>query len=179
MALQAGPREVSINIHPTAFIAPGAVVLGDVTLGPRSSVWYTAVLRGDTAPIVVGEASNVQDGTIIHVDAGVPATVGARVGIGHRVVLHGCTIEDECLIGMGSVLLNGVHIGAGSVVAAGAVVPEGLRVPPGSVLVGVPARITRAVDDGLRDRIRATWEHYVTEATRHRSGAFPIARASL
>jgi carbonic anhydrase/acetyltransferase-like protein (isoleucine patch superfamily) len=179
VAVQAGSGEVTINIHPTAFIAPGAVVLGDVTLGPRASVWYTAVLRGDTAPIVVGEASNVQDGTVIHVDAGVPATVGARVGIGHRVVLHGCTIEDECLIGMGSVLLNGAHIGTGSVVAAGAVVPEGLRVPPGSVLVGVPARITRAVDDRLRERIRATWEHYVTQATIHRSGAFPIARASL
>ena len=179
MAVQARADEVGINIHPTAFIAPGAVVLGDVTLGPHASVWYTAVLRGDTAPIVVGEASNVQDGTIIHVDEGVPATVGARVGIGHRVVLHGCTIEDECLIGMGSVLLNGVHIGAGSVVAAGAVVPEGLRAPPRSVLVGVPARITRTVDEGLEARIRATWEHYVKEAARHRSGAFPVARTSL
>jgi carbonic anhydrase/acetyltransferase-like protein (isoleucine patch superfamily) len=179
VALQARADEVRINIHPTAFIAPSAIVLGDVTLGPRASVWYGAVLRGDTAPIVVGEASNVQDGTIVHVDAGVPATVGARVGIGHRVVLHGCTIEDECLIGMGSVLLNGVHIGTGSVVAAGAVVPEGLRVPPRSVLVGVPARITRAVDEGLQARIRATWEHYVTEAGRHRSGAFPIAPTSL
>jgi carbonic anhydrase/acetyltransferase-like protein (isoleucine patch superfamily) len=179
VAVQARSGEVGINIHPTAFIASGAVVLGDVTLGPHASVWYTAVLRGDTAPIVVGEASNVQDGTIIHVDAGVPATVGARVGVGHRVVLHGCTIEDECLIGMGSVLLNGVHIGTGSVVAAGAVVPEGLRAPPGSVLVGVPARITRAVDEGLQARIRATWEHYVMEAERHRSGAFPIARTSL
>lgn len=179
VAVQAGTREVAIRIDPSAFIAPGAVVLGDVTLGPRASVWYTAVLRGDTAPIVVGEASNVQDGSIIHVDAGVPATVGARVGIGHRVVLHGCTVEDECLIGMGSVLLNGVHIGTGSVVAAGAVVPEGLRAPPGSVLVGVPARITRAVDDALRSRIQATWQHYVTEAERHRSGAFPLARTGL
>jgi len=142
-------------------------------------VWYTAVLRGDTAPIVVGEASNIQDGSIIHVDAGVPATVGSRVGVGHRVVLHGCTIEDECLIGMGSVLLNRVHIGRGSVVAAGAVVPEGLQVPPGSVLVGVPARVTRQVDDELRARIRATWEHYVEEAERHRSGAFPLARTGL
>jgi carbonic anhydrase/acetyltransferase-like protein (isoleucine patch superfamily) len=137
------------------------------------------VLRGDTAPILVGESSNIQDGSIIHVDAGVPATVGARVGVGHRVVLHGCTVEDECLIGMGSVLLNHVHIGQGSVVAAGAVVPEGLRVPPGSVLVGVPARVTRQVDDELRARIRATWEHYVQEAERHRSGAFPLARTGL
>lgn len=177
VAVQAG--EAVIHIHPTAFIAPGAVVLGDVTLGPHASVWYTAVLRGDSAPIVVGEASNVQDGTIIHVDAGVPATVGARVGIGHRVVLHGCTIEDECLIGMGSVVLNGAHIGTGSVVGAGAVVPEGLRIPAGSVVVGVPARVTRAVDDALRARIRATWEHYLAEAERHRAGAFPLARTSL
>ncbi|HUL02725.1 MAG TPA: gamma carbonic anhydrase family protein [Gemmatimonadales bacterium] len=179
MAVQAEAREPVINIHPTAFIAPGAVVLGDVTLGPHASVWYTAVLRGDTAPIVVGASSNIQDGTIIHVDAGVPATVGARVGVGHRVVLHGCTVEDECLIGMGSVLLNRAHIGQGSVVAAGAVVPEGLRVPPGSVLVGVPARVTRQVDDELRARIRATWEHYVQEAERHRSGVFPLARTDL
>jgi carbonic anhydrase/acetyltransferase-like protein (isoleucine patch superfamily) len=179
VAVQAEAREPVINIHPTAFIAPGAVVLGDVTLGPHASVWYTAVLRGDTAPIRVGESSNIQDGTIIHVDAGVPATIGDRVGVGHRVVLHGCTVEDECLIGMGSVLLNHVRIGQGSVVAAGAVVPEGLEVPPGSVLVGVPARVTRRVDDQLRARIRATWEHYVQEAERHRAGTFPLARTGL
>lgn len=172
-------REAIIDIHPTAFIAPGAIVLGDVTLGPQSSVWYQAVLRGDTAPITVGEATNVQDGSVIHVDAGVPASVGARVGIGHRVILHGCTIEDECLIGMGSIVLNGARIGRGSVVAAGAVVPEGLEVPPGSVVVGVPARITRQVDDALRARIRGTWEHYIAEAQRHRAGRFPIAKASL
>jgi carbonic anhydrase/acetyltransferase-like protein (isoleucine patch superfamily) len=172
-------REAIINIHPTAFIAPGAIVLGDVTLGPQSSVWYHSVLRGDTAPITVGEATNVQDGSIIHVDAGVPASVGARVGIGHRAILHGCTIEDECLIGMGSIVLNGARIGRGSVVAAGAVVPEGLEVPPGSVVVGVPARITRQVDDVLRARIRGTWEHYIAEATRHRAGRFPIAKTTL
>lgn len=172
-------REAVIKVHPTAFIAPGAVVLGDVTLGPRSSVWYQAVVRGDTAPIVIGEASNIQDGSVVHVDEGVPAIVGARVGIGHRVILHGCTIEDECLIGMGSVILNGARIGTGSVVAAGAVVPEGLDVPPGSLVVGVPARIKREVDEGLRARIRGTWEHYVVEAERHRSGQFPIARSSL
>ncbi len=154
-------------------------MLGDVTLGPRASVWYQAVLRGDTAPIVVGEASNVQDGTIIHADEGLPATIGARVGVGHRVVLHGCTVDEDCLIGMGSVLLNGVHIGAGSVVAAGAVVPEGLTVPPGSVVMGVPARVTRAVDDALRGRIRSTWEHYVAQAARHRAGTYPVARTGL
>lgn len=154
-------------------------MLGDVTLGARASVWYQAVLRGDVAPIVVGEASNVQDGTVIHVDAGVPATIGARVGIGHRAIVHGCTIEDDCLIGMGSVLLNGVRIGHGSVVAAGAVLPEGLIVPPRSLVVGVPGRVTRPVDEALQARIRATWEHYVGYAERHRAGVFPLAPTSL
>ncbi len=154
-------------------------MLGDVTLGPRASVWYGAVLRGDMAAIVVGEASNLQDGTIVHVDAGKPALIGARVGVGHRAILHGCRVADDCLIGMGSILLNDVVIGAGSVVAAGAVVREGMEVPPGSLVVGVPARVTRAVDEGLRARIRGTWEHYVAEAVRHRSGAFPLAQPSL
>ena len=166
-------------VHPTAFIAPGAVVLGDVTLGPRSSVWYQSVLRGDMAPIVIGEATNLQDATIVHVDAGKPALIGARVGVGHRVILHACTVEDECLIGMGSILLNDVRIGTGSVVAAGAVVPEGMVVPPGSLVMGVPARVVRHVDDGLRARIRGTWEHYVEQAARHRSGAFPLHRPTL
>jgi len=178
VAIPAG-EAVNIDIHPTAFIAPGAVVLGDVTLGAHASVWYNAVLRGDMAAIVVGENSNLQDGTIVHVDAGLPARIGARVGVGHRAILHGCTVEDDCLIGMGSVLLNSVHIGTGSVVAAGAVVPEGARVPPGSLVVGVPARVTRPVDDALRERIRDTWEHYVAEAKRHRAGTFPIAGTSL
>ena len=155
------------------------MVLGDVTLGPRASVWYGAVLRGDMAAIVVGEASNLQDGTIVHVDAGKPALIGARVGVGHRAILHGCRVADDCLIGMGSILLNDVVIGTGSVVAAGAVVPEGMEVPPGSLVVGVPARVKRAVDEGLRARIRGTWEHYVAEAARHRSGAFPFARPTL
>jgi carbonic anhydrase/acetyltransferase-like protein (isoleucine patch superfamily) len=177
VAVPAG--EAIINIHPTAFIAPGAVVLGDVTLGARASVWYGAVLRGDMDAIRVGEDSNIQDGTVVHVDQGLPARIGARVGVGHRAILHGCTVEDDCLIGMGSVLLNGVHIGAGSVVAAGAVVPEGTSVPPGSLVVGVPARVTRRVDETLQERIRDTWRHYVEEAERHRSGAFPLAGTHL
>ena len=153
--------------------------MGDVTLGPSASVWYGTVLRGDMDRITVGESTNLQDGTIVHVDAGRPALIGARVGVGHRAILHGCTVEDECLIGMGSVLLNGVVVGTGSVVAAGAVLTEGMVVPPGSVVMGVPGRVVRPVDETLRARIRETWEHYVAEAARHRAGNFPPARTSL
>ena len=162
------------TIHPTAFIAAGAAVMGDVTLGERASVWYHSVLRGDMAPIVIGAESNIQDGTIVHVDEGVPCTIGRRVGVGHRVILHGCTVEDESLIGMGSVLLNGVQIGTGSVVAAGAVIPEGMSVPPGSLVMGVPGRIVRQVDATLRERIAGTWRHYVEQAEAHRSGRYPL-----
>ena len=169
----------NLRLDPSAWIAPGAVVTGDVELGPRASVWFNTVIRGDTAPISIGGETNVQDNSTVHVDAGFPAVIGARVTVGHRAIVHGCVVEDDCLIGMGSVLLNGVHIGTGSVVAAGAVVPEGARVPPGSLVVGVPARVTRPVDDALRERIRDTWEHYVAEAQRHRAGAFPIAGTSL
>jgi carbonic anhydrase/acetyltransferase-like protein (isoleucine patch superfamily) len=164
------------TIHPSAFIASTAAVMGDVTLGEEVSVWYGAVLRGDMAPIVIGSQSNIQDGTIVHVDAGVPCTVGRRVGVGHRVILHGCTVGDDCLIAMGSVLLNGVSIGAGSVVAAGAVVPEGMQVPPGSLVMGVPGRIVRPVDAALSSRAAATWRHYVKEARAHREGRYPLVR---
>jgi carbonic anhydrase/acetyltransferase-like protein (isoleucine patch superfamily) len=162
------------TVHPSAFVAPGAVVMGDVTLGEESSVWYGAILRGDMAPIVIGSRTNIQDGTIVHVDEGFPCTIGQRVGVGHRVILHGCTVEDDCLIGMGSVLLNGVSIGTGSVVAAGAVIPEGMQVPPGSLVMGVPGRIVRAVDPGLTTRIEGTWKHYVEQSRAHRSGRYPL-----
>ncbi len=161
-------------IHPTAFIAPTASVMGDVTLAEESSVWYGAVLRGDMAPIIIGARTNLQDGTVVHVDEGEPCIVGERVGVGHRVILHGCTVEDECLIGMGSVLLNGVRIGRGSVVAAGAVIPEGMQIPPGSLVMGVPGRIVRAVDARLSRRIAETWAHYVEQARAHRAGRFPL-----
>jgi carbonic anhydrase/acetyltransferase-like protein (isoleucine patch superfamily) len=134
------------------------------------------VLRGDMAPIVIGAQSNIQDGTIVHVDEGIPCTVGQRVAVGHRVILHGCTVGDDCLIAMGSVLLNGVSIGSGSVVAAGAVVPEGMQVPPKSLVMGVPGRIIRSVDAALAARVQATWSHYVDEARAHRSGRYPLLK---
>ena len=165
------------TIHPSAFVAPTSVVIGSVTLEADTSVWYQAVLRADLAPIVVGAQSNIQDGTVVHVDTGVPCIIGGRVGVGHRVILHGCVVEDECLIGMGAVLLNGVRIGTGSVVAAGAVLPEGMVIPPRSLVMGVPGRIVRQVDADLSRRIAATWAHYVDLARQHGEGRYPLAGA--
>ena len=163
-----------MSIHPSVFIAPTAAVMGDVTIGAESSIWYGAVLRGDMAPIVIGSQTNLQDGTLVHVDEDVPCHIGSRVGVGHRVILHGCIVEDDCLIGMGSVLLNKVHVGPGSVVAAGAVLPEGMQVPPRSLVMGVPGRVVRPVDERLASRIAETWSHYVEQARAHRAGKFPL-----
>jgi carbonic anhydrase/acetyltransferase-like protein (isoleucine patch superfamily) len=148
--------------------------MGDVTLGAEASVWYGTVVRGDMAPITIGSQTNLQDGTIVHVDEGVPCRIGSRVGVGHRVILHGCIVEDDCLIGMGAVLLNDVRIGSGSVVAAGAVLPERMQVPPRSLVMGVPARIVRSVDERLAQRIAETWMHYVEQARAHHAGRFPL-----
>jgi carbonic anhydrase/acetyltransferase-like protein (isoleucine patch superfamily) len=166
------------TIHPTAFIAPNASIMGDVTIGAEASVWYGAVLRGDMAPIVIGSQTNLQDGTMVHVDEEVPCRIGSRVGVGHRVILHGCTVEDECLIGMGSILLNNVVIGTGSVVGAGAVLPEGMQVPPRSLVLGVPGRVVRQVDDRLAAMITGTWQHYIGQAKAHRAGKFPLYQPS-
>lgn len=157
----------------TAWIAPSAMVMGDVVIGEESSIWYGAILRGDNDAIRVGDQTNLQDGTIVHVDDGVPCTIGNRVAVGHRVILHGCTVEDDCLIGMGSILMNGVIVGRGSLIAAGAVLPEGTLVPSGSLVMGVPGRVVRPIDPELTLRIEQTWRHYIEQARRHRSGNFP------
>lgn len=158
------------EIHPSAFVAPSADLIGDVTVDARASVWYGCVLRGDIAPIRIGAGTNVQDLTVVHVDHGHPTEVGEGVGIGHRAIVHGCTIEDECLIGMGAILLSGAVIGRGSLVAAGAVVTEGTQVPAGSLVVGVPGRVVRQVDDRLRERMRRTVEEYQALKEAHREG---------
>jgi carbonic anhydrase/acetyltransferase-like protein (isoleucine patch superfamily) len=160
------------SIHPSAFVAPGAVVLGEVTLGREASVWYHTVIRGDSAPIHIGDETNIQDLSLVHVDQDAPCIVGRRVGVGHRAILHGCTVEDECLVGMGAIVLNRVRVGTGSVIGAGAVLPEGMEVPPGSLVLGVPARVIRPVDERLRRRIDATWRHYVELAREHRDGTY-------
>ena len=161
------------TIHPTAFIHPRAVVLGDVTLGAHASVWPTAVLRGDSDRIVVGAETNVQDGSVLHADHGLPALVGARVAIGHRAIVHGAVVEDGCLIGMGSVVLNGARVGAGSIIGAGAVVTEGMQIPPGSLVLGVPARVVRHVTPQMQARIAATVDAYLELQEQHRRGQWP------
>lgn len=158
-------------IHPEAFTAPTSVVAGEVTLGARSSVWYHAVLRADCGPIVLGEDSNIQDNCTLHVDPGFAVTVGARVSVGHNAVLHGCTVEDEVLVGMGATLLNGAHVGAGSLVAAQALVPQGLQIPPGSLVAGVPAKVRRELTPEEREGIRANSDMYLELARRHREAA--------
>ncbi|WP_435011161.1 gamma carbonic anhydrase family protein [Tundrisphaera lichenicola] len=155
-----------------SFIAPGAIVLGDVLLGREASVWYNAVIRGDAERVVVGDDSNIQDLSMLHADPGFPCVIGPRVTVGHRAILHGCVVEEGCLIGMGATLLNGVRVGRGSVVGAGAVLPEGLQVPPGSLVMGLPGRVIREVDDAMRGRIDHAWRHYVEQARRHRAGEF-------
>ena len=164
------------SIDPTAFVHPDALIFGDVTLGARVSVWPAAVIRGDTGRIVVGAESNVQDGTVIHVDHGVPTTVGRRVAIGHRAIVHGSTVDDDCLIAMGAILLNGVVIGSGSIVGAGAVCREGMEVPPNSLVLGVPGRIVRETTPAERDRIARTVQSYVDLQEAHRRGEYPRVR---
>ncbi len=129
------------QIDPEVFIAEGATVAGDVHLATGVSVWFGSVLRSERSTIRVGRDTNLQDLTVVHTDAETPTTIGERVTVGHRAVLHGCTVEDDALIGIGSVVLNGAVIGAGAVVAAGAVVREGMEVPPMSLVVGVPAKV--------------------------------------
>jgi carbonic anhydrase/acetyltransferase-like protein (isoleucine patch superfamily) len=160
----------SPTIHPTAFVHAAAHVIGDVTLGARTSVWPTAVLRGDSDAIRIGEDSNVQDGTVVHVDPGVPCTIGARVAIGHRAIVHGATVGDDCLIGMGAILLNGVIVGSGSIVGAGAVCREGMQIPANSLVVGVPARVIRETTDAERARIASTVAAYLRLQVDHRTG---------
>ena len=142
------------------FVAPGAVLAGDVTLHGSVGIWFNAVLRGDYEPITIGEGSNIQDNVTGHVDTGFPLTLGKNVSVGHNAVIHGCTVEDNCLIGMGAIVMNGAIIGTGSLVAAGAVVLEGTIVPPGSLVAGVPAKVRRELTAVERDGIAHNAENY-------------------
>ncbi|MCF6092914.1 gamma carbonic anhydrase family protein [Microaerobacter geothermalis] len=149
------------KIDSSAYVAPGAQIIGEVTLEKESSVWFNAVLRGDNEPIIIGEGSNIQDGSVVHVDPGYPVKVGKHVTVGHNVTLHGCTIEDGALIGMGATILNGAVIGKGALIAAGALVPEGKVIEGGVLAAGVPAKVIRQLSSEQMERIKEGAHHYV------------------
>lgn len=148
----------------SVFIAPGAVVTGEVTMAGNCSVWFNAVIRGDTERIQIGAGTNIQDGCILHADPGKPCVLGERVTLGHGAIVHGAMVEDDCLIGMRAVVMNGARIGRGSIVGVGAIVMEGTEIPPGSVAIGVPARVIRQAGESDLAKIKHAAEHYVEAA---------------
>jgi carbonic anhydrase/acetyltransferase-like protein (isoleucine patch superfamily) len=168
------PRErtrflfVQPRIDPTAYVSPHAVVMGDVRLAAHASVWPTAVLRGDINFIEIGEGSNIQDGSIVHLAEDLPVRVGKLVTVGHRAILHACTVGDECLIGMGATILDGAEIGRGSIVGAHALVTKGTQIPPGSLVMGTPAKVVRALHPEEIADIRTWADHYVALGPIHR-----------
>ena len=151
----------------SAWMADSAQVIGDVRLGPDVSIWFNTVLRGDNDPITIGAGSNIQDGSILHTDDGVPLTIGKNVTVGHQVMLHGCTIGDESLIGIGAVVLNGAVIGKHCLVGAGALVTEGKTFPDGSLIIGSPARVVRQLTPEQIDALRRSAQHYTENARRY------------
>ncbi|CAM3669042.1 MULTISPECIES: gamma carbonic anhydrase family protein [Tsukamurella] len=165
--------QMTPRVAETAWVADNATVIGDVDLGDGVGVFYGAVIRGDMATIAVGAHSNVQDGVVLHADPGVPLTVGERVSIGHNAVLHGCTVGDDVLVGMGATVLNGAVIGAGSLIAANALVPQGMEIPPGSMVAGVPAKVRRELSDAERAGVSANASVYVELTRAHASQTGP------
>jgi carbonic anhydrase/acetyltransferase-like protein (isoleucine patch superfamily) len=160
---------VQPQIDPTAYVAPQAVVMGDVRLAAHASVWPTAVLRGDINYIEIGEGSNVQDGSIVHLADDLPVRVGKLVTIGHRAILHACTVEDECLIGMGATILDGAVIGKGSIVGAHALITKDTRIPPGSLVMGTPAKVVRPLRPEEIADIRTWADHYIALGPIHKT----------
>jgi carbonic anhydrase/acetyltransferase-like protein (isoleucine patch superfamily) len=159
--------------HTSAYIAPGAVVVGDVTLAAESSVWFHAVLRGDVDHIAVGERSNIQDGAVLHADHGFPCRIGAGVTVGHRAIVHGATVGDNTTIGMGAIVLNGAVVGEDCIIGAAALVTEGTHIPPGSLAVGIPAKVKRALTPEEIEHNRLSAAHYVENAKRFAKAAGP------
>ena len=157
------------KVADTAFVAPNATLIGDVEIGPGAGVFYGAVVRGDRSPLRLGSDSNLQDNVSVHSDPGHPCTIGDRVSVGHGAVVHGCTLENEVLVGMNATVLNGAVIGTGSLIAAGAVVLEGTQVPPGSLVAGVPGKVRRELTDEERTAVRQNAEHYIELSREHRA----------
>ncbi len=159
------------QVHPTVWIAPGAIVVGDVTIGEDSSVWFGAVIRGDSERIQIGRRTNVQDGCILHADPGSPCLLGEGVTLGHGAIVHGALVQDNVMIGMRAVVMNGAVIGANSIVGVGAVVTEGMQVPPGSLVLGLPAKIRRPLQADEIEHVFAAARHYVARVRDYRGDA--------
>lgn len=162
--------DISPSIGPAAWVAPSADLIGDVRLGARASVWFGAVIRADNTPIILGEETNFQDGAIGHSDPGAPLTIGARVTVGHQAILHGCTVGEEALIGMGARILNGAVIGPQCIVGAGALVTEGKSFEARSLIVGSPARAIRTLSDQEVAMLRLSAAHYAEKAAHYAAG---------
>jgi carbonic anhydrase/acetyltransferase-like protein (isoleucine patch superfamily) len=159
----------SPSVHESAFVAPTATLIGQASLGADSSAFYGVVVRGDTNSITVGAGSNLQDNVVLHADPGFPTTIGNGVSVGHNAVVHGCTVEDNCLIGMGATVMNGAVIGTGSLVAGGAVVLEGAVIPAGSLVAGVPGKVRRELTEEEQGHVRENAAHYVELARKHKA----------
>ena len=155
------------------WVAPGAHLIGKVVLRPRASVWFNAVLRGDNEPIVIGEGSNIQDGCVLHTDMGFPLTVGANCTVGHLAILHGCTIGDGTLIGMGAMVMNGARVGSGVLIGAGALVTEGKEIPDGALVMGRPGKVVRMLGPDESAKLLLSAEGYRQKAERYRAGLTP------
>lgn len=158
------------DIHPTAFVAPGADIVGNVTLAEESSVWYQTVLRGDINRIVIGPRSNVQDGAVIHLADDFGTYVGELVTVGHKAILHACTVHDEVLVGMGAIVLDGAEIGARSIIGAGALVTGGKKIPPGSLVLGSPAKVVRTLSLEEQAGVKVWAEKYVAVSRAYLEG---------
>jgi carbonic anhydrase/acetyltransferase-like protein (isoleucine patch superfamily) len=159
--------------HGETYVAPGAILIGSVVLHHEASVWFNVVIRGDNDPIVIGERSNVQDGTVMHTDEGIPLTLGRGVTVGHKAMLHGCVVGDHSLIGINAVVLNGARIGKHCLIGANALIAEGKEIPDGSLVLGSPGRVVRQLDDAEKARLEASADHYVVNFRRYLAGLAP------
>ncbi|MBX7073071.1 MAG: gamma carbonic anhydrase family protein [Pirellulales bacterium] len=164
-------------VHSSVYIAPGAVVVGDVAIAADSSVWFSAVIRGDCAPIRIGRGSNIQDAAVLHADPGFPTTIGDGVTVGHGAIVHGATIEDNVVVGMKSVVQNGARVGANSIIAVGCVIPEGVQIPPGSLVMGLPGKIKRPLEPHEVEMNGYSAQHYV-ENGKHFAQAGQLLRGT-
>lgn len=167
--------QISPTVPDSAYVADSAQVMGNVQLGEHSSIWFGVVIRGDTECIHIGEGSNIQDGSVLHADFGVPLTIGKHVTIGHKVMLHGCTIGDQSLVGIGAVILNNAKIGKNCLVGAGSLVTEGKEFPDGSVIMGSPAKVVRSLSPEQMQGLRFTAQHYIDNALRYKASFNKIA----